>query len=104
MSEIRVNNEVVYDGKDMYVNGLKQDMDDYLSFQEFEAIYATIKSMIQITAELFHFADSLDRIPKGLYTEIIRLHNAAVDYMEAYKNLIDKEENNDLHKKNKETE
>lgn len=93
MSEIKLNNEVVFDGKDLYVDGLKQDMSNNLSFQEFEAIYSTIKSMIQITAGLFSFADSLDKIPKGLYTEIIRLHNAAVDYMEAYKNLIDKEEN-----------
>lgn len=79
--------EVRFDGKDLYINDMKQSMDDVLSFQEFEAIYATIKSMIRITSDLFEISEKMDQIPKGLYTEIIRLHNAAVDYIEAYKSL-----------------
>ena len=79
--------EIKFDGKDLYINDMKQDTSDVLSFQEFEAIYATIKSMIRITSDLFEISDKMDQIPKGLYTEIIRLHNAAVDYIEAYRNL-----------------
>ena len=79
--------EIKFDGKDLYINDMKQDTSDVLSFQEFEAIYATIKSMIRITSDLFEILDKMDQIPKGLYTEIIRLHNAAVDYIEAYRNL-----------------
>lgn len=79
--------EIKFDGKDFYINDMKQSMDDVLSFQEFEAIYATIKSMIRITSDLFEISEKMDQIPKGLYTEIIRLHNAAVDYIEAYKSL-----------------
>lgn len=86
-----MSDEIRFDGKDIYINDLKQDMGDVLSFQEFEAIYATIKSMIRITSDLFEISEKMDQIPKGLYTEIIRLHNAAVDYIEAYKNLTKEE-------------
>lgn len=82
-----MSDEIRFDGKDIYINDMKQDISDVLSFQEFEAIYATIKSMIRITSDLFEISEKMDQIPKGLYTEIIRLHNAAVDYIEAYKNL-----------------
>lgn len=82
-----MSDEIRFDGKDIYINDMKQDISDVLSFQEFEAIYATIKSMIRITSDLFEISEKMDQIPKGLYTEIIRLHNAAVDYIEAYRNL-----------------
>ena len=82
-----MSDEIRFDGKDIYINDMKQDISDVLSFQEFEAIYATIKSMIRITSDLFEISEKMDQIPKGLYTEIIRLHNAAVDYIEAYQNL-----------------
>jgi len=83
--------EIKFDGKDFYINDMKQSMENVLSFQEFEAIYSTIKSMIRITSDLFEISEKMDQIPKGLYTEIIRLHNAAVDYIEAYKNLTKEE-------------
>ena len=83
--------EIKFDGENLYINDMKQDTSEVLSFLEFEAIYATIKSMIRITSDLFEISDKMDKIPKGLYSEIIRLHNAAVDYMEAYKNLTKEE-------------
>lgn len=86
-----MSDEIRFDGKNIYINDMKQDISDVLSFQEFEAIYATIKSMIRITSDLFEISEKMDQIPKGLYTEIIRLHNAAVDYIEAYKNLTKEE-------------
>ena len=84
--------KIKFEGKDIYINDMKLDTSETLSFIEFEAIYATIKSMIRITSELFEISEKMDKIPKGLYSEIIRLHNAAVDYIEAYNDLIDKEE------------
>ena len=86
-----MSDEIRFDGKNIYINDMKQDISDVLSFQEFEAIYATIKSMIRITSDLFEISEKMDQIPKGLYTEIIRLLNAAVDYIEAYKNLTKEE-------------
>ena len=86
-----MSDDISFDEKNIYINDMKQDISDVLSFQEFEAIYATIKSMIRITSDLFEISEKMDQIPKGLYTEIIRLHNAAVDYIEAYKNLTKEE-------------
>ncbi len=60
-----------------------------ITFERFQKIYEMIRKTVTITNTLFKLNDAMEEIPESLYVEIIRLHNAAVDYMEAYKKYVE---------------
>lgn len=66
--------------------------DDLMPVQEFEMIYATAIELVKSSSKLFDLALDMKTIPKDLYAEVVRMHNASCDFIEAYRNLS-KEEN-----------
>ncbi len=77
-------------------------MNNQISYEIFERIYATIRETLKSSSYLFQLNDDMEMIPDRLYVQIIKLHNAAVDFKEAYEIYI-KEEKDGL-QENKETE
>lgn len=59
--------------------------DELMPVQEFEMIYATAIELVKSSSKLFDLALDMKKIPKDLYTEIVRMHNASCDFIEAYK-------------------
>lgn len=68
--------------------------DNRMDFEQFEMIYNTSKELITSVQKLFKLSEGLDTLPGYLFAEVCRMHNAAVDFIEAYtKYLENKEEN-----------
>lgn len=62
-----------------------------LTYHEFETVLATAKDLVRCTNFLFDVTDALE-INADVYARIVILHNAAVDYIEAMKELNKKED------------
>lgn len=67
-------------------------MNDVMSFEQFEKIYDTARKLLRITTDLFNLNDDMKQVSDIIYVEIMRLHNVAVDFIEAYHNLKNKED------------
>lgn len=59
--------------------------DDLMPIQEFEMIYATAIELVKASSKLFDLALDMKTIPKDVYAEVVRMHNASCDFIEAYK-------------------
>ena len=59
--------------------------DDLMPVQEFEMIYATAIELVKTSSNLFDLALDMKTIPKDLYAEVVRVHNASCDFIEAYR-------------------
>lgn len=66
---------------------------DSLTYKQFEKILATTKDLVKATHYLFDMIDSMDGIEEEIYTNIILLHNKAIDYIIAMEEIKNKEEN-----------
>ena len=64
---------------------------NYMSYNQFERIYATAKDLVKATNYLFSITDGDSIFDEELYTDIILLHNKAVDFIVAMKELKNKE-------------
>lgn len=60
-----------------------------MSFKEFEKVYVTSKILIKASHAACELSESMDELPKELYADLCRLHNAAVDFIETYRNHVD---------------
>lgn len=59
-----------------------------ISFEEFETCMALAKDLVKATSMVYDLADKGNKIPEDLYVNVIRLHNTAVDYIEAMKDYM----------------
>ena len=59
--------------------------DNLMPIQEFEMIYATAIELVKSSSKLFDLALDMKTIPKDVYAEVVRMHNASCDFIEAYK-------------------
>lgn len=60
--------------------------DELISVQQFEMVYATALSLIRASNQLFDITESMEPVHEEVYIEVIRLHNAACDFIKAYQN------------------
>ena len=61
--------------------------DDLMPVQQFEMIYATACQLVRASAKLFDLTDSMKTVDAELYAEVIMMHNASCDFIEAYQKL-----------------
>ena len=79
-------------------NRLKDLLDDYsfeldkITFDQFDRCLTTAKDLVKATAYIYELSESGERIPEKLFVNVIRLHNTAVDYIEAMKEYKKKED------------
>jgi len=66
--------------------------DNRMDFEQFEMVYNTSKDLINCVQKLFRLSESLDSLPGYLFAEVCRLHNAAVDFTEAYTRYLENKE------------
>ena len=64
-----------------------------MKYNEFSRLLAAVKDLVKATGLIFERVDSPDELPEDLYYFIIKLHNSAIDYIEAINELKKKEEN-----------
>lgn len=74
------------------VDGVSKKNND-LSFSEFEKLYSLAQDLVLVTASVYNLINRGKTIPEEIYSNVIRLHNSAIDYIEAMKEIINKEEN-----------
>lgn len=67
--------------------------DELMPIKEFEMIYATAIQLVKSSSKMFDLCMDMTAISKELYVEVIRMHNASCDFIEAYKKYLFKEEN-----------
>ena len=67
-----------------------------LTYHEFERITACVKDLLKTTVSMYDIIDNME-ITHELYYQIVKLHNTAVDYMDAYENFKTKEVNGSWH-------
>lgn len=66
--------------------------DNRMDFEQFEMVYNTSKDLINCVQKLFKLSESLDSLPGYLFAEVCCLHNAAVDFTEAYTRYLENKE------------
>ena len=66
---------------------------EQITFSQFERIYATAKDLVKATDYLFKITDGDSDFSNDVYTEIVMLHNKAIDYIVAMEKLNNKEVN-----------
>ena len=77
---------------------LKDRLDDFafemdgISFTQFDRCLTTAKDLVKATAYIYELSESGRRIPEKLFVNVVRLHNTAVDYIEAMKDYMKKED------------
>ena len=59
-----------------------------ISFEQFEKCTALAKDLVKATSLVYELVDKGSMIPEELYVNVIRLHNTAVDYIEAMKDYM----------------
>ena len=64
-----------------------------MKYNEFSRLLAAVKDLVKATGLIFERIDSPEELPEDLYYYIIKLHNGAIDYIEAINELKKKEEN-----------
>lgn len=70
-------------------------MKETLQFNEYERIVATTKDLAKCTMALYMVIEDM-KIDRDLKYSVIKLHNSAVDFIEAYNKYLnenEKEEN-----------
>lgn len=70
---------------------VKQDPEFWEGFHRWEEVFATVKDMITATNFLCSRIDD-PLIPDDIYTEAVRLHNCAVDFIEAMSKFVKEKE------------
>ncbi len=79
-------------------NRLKDLLDDLsfetdnITFDQFDRCLTTAKDLVKATAYIYELSESGRRIPEKLFVNVVRLHNTAVDYIEAMKDYMKKED------------
>ena len=77
---------------------LKDLLDDYsfemdgISFEQFDRCLTTAKDLVKAMAYIYELSESGKRIPTKLFVNVVRLHNTALDYIEAMKEYMKKED------------
>ena len=56
-----------------------------LSFLEFEKLFALAQDLVLVTACVYHIINKGNAVPNDIYSNVIKLHNDAVDFLEAIK-------------------
>ena len=56
-----------------------------LSFSEFEKLFALAQDLVKVTANVYELMNNGKSVPDDIYSNVIRLHNCAIDYLEAIK-------------------
>lgn len=65
-----------------------------LTYHEFEQITVCVKDLLKTTVSMYDIIDNME-ITHEIYYQIVKLHNTAVDYMDAYEKFMkEKEVNN----------
>ena len=67
-------------------------MNEVLPYNQFERLLATAQDLVKATGNIYDLMNQGNRIPEELYVNVIRLHNTAVDYIEAMKEYMKKED------------
>ena len=60
------------------VDGVSKKNND-LSFSEFEKLYSLAQYLVLVTASVYEFINRGKTIPEEIYSNVIRLHNSAID-------------------------
>lgn len=63
-----------------------------LGYNQFERLFATAQDLVKATGNIYDLMNQGNGIPEELYVNVIRLHNTAVDYIEAMKEYKTKED------------
>lgn len=66
------------------VDGISKK-NDALTFSEFEKLFALAQDLVLVTASVYHIINKGDSVPVDIYSNVIKLHNDAVDFLEAIK-------------------
>lgn len=66
------------------VDGVSKKNND-LSFSEFEKLFALAQDLVLVTASVYHIINKGNAVPDDIYSSVIKLHNDAIDYLEAIK-------------------
>lgn len=69
-------------------------MQDIISFEQFEKLYTTARSLIDVSGKMFELSEGMIPIPFRIYSEVIRMHNASVDFIKAYTEMMKEKEEN----------
>ena len=67
-------------------------MNEVLPYNQFERLLATAQDLVKATGNIYDLMNMGNKIPEELYVNVIRLHNTAVDYIEAMKEYVKKED------------
>ena len=67
-------------------------MSEVLAYNQFERLFSTAQDLVKATGNIYDLMNQGNRIPEELYVNVIRLHNTAVDYIDAMKEYVKKED------------
>ena len=67
-------------------------MSEVMAYNQFERLLATAQDLVKATGNIYDLINMGNKIPEELYVNVIRLHNTAVDYIEAMKDYMKKED------------